>query len=116
VGLGGAVIVLIFTLILTSFLGLHYIISTIIAFELSMIWGFYGNDKWTFSTIKKTSKPYLRFVKYNGLSLIGLGIIQAVMITLTEFFSMHYTPSQSIAIIIAFLFNFIASKKISFRN
>ena len=81
-----------------------------------MIWGFFANDKWTFSIVKKTSKPYLRFIKYNSFSLIGLGIIQTVMITLTVYFGIHYILSQSIAIIIAFLFNFIVSKKISFRN
>jgi len=116
VGLGGAIIVLGFTWVFTSIFGIHYVISTAISFEFSMVWGFFANDKWTFSIVKKTSKAYLRFIKYNSFSLIGLGIIQAVMVTLTTYFGLHYSISQLIAIIVAFSFNFLMSKKFSFRN
>ena len=116
VGLGGAIIVLGFTWVFTSIFGIHYVISTAISFEFSMVWGFFANDKWTFSIVKKTSKPYLRFIKYNGFSLLGLGIIQVIMVTLTAYFGLHYSISQLLAIIVAFLFNFIMSKKFSFRN
>ena len=116
VGLGGAIIVLGFTWVFTSIFGIHYVISTVISFEFSMVWGFFANDKWTFSIVKKTSKPYLRFIKYNGFSLLGLGIIQVIMVTLTAYFGLYYTISQLLAIVVAFLFNFIMSKKFSFRN
>ncbi len=116
VGLGGAIIILGLTLVFTSIFGIHYIISTVISFEFSMVWGFFANDKWTFSLVKKTSRPYLRFIKYNGFSLIGLGIIQVIMITLITYFGLHYTISQSVSIIVAFSFNFLMSKKFSFRN
>ncbi len=114
VGLGGAIIVLGFTWVFTSIFGIHYVISTTISFEFSMVWGFFANDKWTFSIVKKTSKPYLRFIKYNGFSLLGLGIIQVIMVTLTAYFGLYYTISQLLAIVVAFLFNFIMSKKFSF--
>lgn len=116
VGLVGAIIVLVFTFVITTTTGIHYVLSTIISFELSMIWGFFANDRWTFSVIKKTSKAYIRFIKYNSFSVMGLGIIQITMITLTTYFGMHYSTSQLLGIIIAFLFNFMVSKKISFKN
>jgi len=115
VGLIGAVLVLIFTIIFTSYLGIFYVISTAIAFEISIVWGFIANDKWTFSGVKKSSKWYFRFFKYNVFSLVALGIIQIIMITLTTQVGFHYTISESIAIVVAFFYNFIMSKKISFK-
>jgi len=116
VGIVGALIVLLLTIVLTSVFGIFYVISTTIAFEISIVWGFFANDRWTFSKVTKTSKAYFRFIKYNLFSLIALGIIQVVMITLTTQLGFHYALSQSIAIVVAFSFNFITSKKISFRN
>ena len=87
-----------------------------IAFEISLIWGFFINDKWTFGKSKKTSKGYVRFVKYNFFALISLGIIQAVMITLVTVIDLHYSYSQAAGIIVAFFFNFFSSKHISFKN
>ncbi len=115
VGLIGAVLVLFFTFVFTQFIEIFYVISAVIAFEISQIWGFFANDRWTFSKIKKQSKTHVRFIKYNLFSLIGLGIIQLIMITLTTQFGMHYTVSELIGIIFAFFFNFIVSKKISFK-
>jgi len=116
VGMVGAIIVLFLTIVFTSIFGIFYVISAALAFEISIIWGFFANDKWTFSKVKKTSKPYFRFIKYNSFSLIALGIIQVIMITLTTQVGLHYTISESIAIIVAFSFNFTMSKKISFKN
>ena len=56
VGIGGSIIVLVMTFILTSFLEIFYIVSTIIAFEISIIWGYFANDRWTFGKFKKSSK------------------------------------------------------------
>jgi len=116
VGIGGSFIVLVITLAFTTIFEIFYVISTIIAFELSLVWGFFANDKWTFDKVKKTSKAYVRFVKYNLFSLISLGIIQVIMISLVTIFEWHYSPSQVIGIIVSFFFNFLASKHISFKN
>jgi len=115
VGIIGAVIVLLFTIFFTQFIGIFYVISTVIAFEISQIWGFFANDRWTFSKIKKMSKMHIRFIKYNLFSLFALGIIQFIMITFTTQIGIHYTISESIGIVVAFFFNFFVSKKISFK-
>jgi len=116
VGIIGAISVLLFTILFTQGFGIFYVLSTIIAFEISQVWGFFANDRWTFSKITKNSKAYVRFIKYNLFSLIALGIIQIIMITLTTQVGFHYTISQSVGIIVAFFFNFLMSKKISFKN
>jgi len=116
VGIIGAIIVLLFTFVFTQSLGIFYVLSAIIAFEISQVWGFFANDRWTFSRVKKTSNAFHRFIKYNLFSLISLAIIQFFMITLTTTVGFHYTLSETIGIVIAFCFNFITSKKIAFKN
>jgi len=116
VGIGGSIIVIVITFILTSFFEIFYVISTIVAFEISLIWGFIANDRWTFDKIKKTSKSYIRFIKYNLFSLISLGILQVIMISFVNIFEWHYTPSQIIGVFVSFFFNFLTSKHISFKN
>ena len=96
VGLVGSLILLIFTIIFTTFFEIHYVISTIISFEISLIWAFFVNDKWTFGAVKKTNKHYVRFLKYNLFSLISLGIIQVVMIGLVSGIGFHYSFSQGV--------------------
>jgi len=116
VGIGGSIIVLVMTIVLTSIFEIFYVISTIIAFEISIIWGFFANDRWTFGKVKKSSKAYIRFIKYNLFSLISLGILQGIMISLVTILEWHYSHSQVIGIIVSFFFNFLASKHISFKN
>ena len=116
VGIGGSLIVLILTFVFTSLFDIFYIVSTIFAFEISLLWGFFANDRWTFGEIKKTSKGLTRFIKYNLFSLISLGIIQMVMISLVNIMNFHYSLSEAIGIVVAFFFNFTVSKNISFKN
>jgi len=116
VGIGNAFLILSLTIIFTSVFEIFYVISAIAAYEISIIVSFFMHDKWTFVNIKKTSKMYLRFIKYNTFSLIGLGINALVLAILTDQVGLHYTISESIAILVAFIFNYTMNKKISFRN
>ena len=116
VGIGNAFLVLSLTIIFTSVFEIFYLISAIAAYEISIIVSFFMHDKWTFVNVKKTSKMYSRFIKYNTFSLIGLGINALVLAILTEQVGLHYTISESIAILVSFIFNYTMNKKISFRN
>jgi len=116
VGIGNAFLILSLTIIFTSVFEIFYVISAIAAYEISIIVSFFMHDKWTFANVKKTSKMYLRFIKYNTFSLIGLGINALVLAILTDQVGLHYTISESIAILVAFIFNYTMNKKISFRN
>lgn len=116
VGIINAILILTLTIIFTSVLGIFYVISAVVSYELSIIVSFFMHDKWTFVNVKKTSKMYSRFIKYNTFSLIGLGINALVLAILTEQVGLHYTLSESIAILVAFIFNYTMNKKISFRN
>ena len=116
VGIISAIFVLLFTIIFTSFLGLFHVYSVAIAFEIVLIAAFFTHDRWTFSHVKKSSKTYVRFAKFNLFSLVSLGINEAILVYLTFQVGLHYIPSEAIAIVIAFFFNYIVSKKISFKG
>jgi len=92
------------------------VFSVGIAFESVLIVAFFVHDKWTFSHVKKTSKVYVRLVKFNLFSLMTLGINWAVLVFLTEQIGLHYILSESFAILVAFFFNYTISKWITFKN
>jgi len=116
VGIISATSVLLLTIIFTSFLGIFYVFSVGIAFELVLIGAFFAHDRWTFSHVKKTSKIYVRLAKFNIFSLMTLGINWAVLVFLTEQIGLHYIISESMAILVAFFFNYTISKWITFKN
>jgi len=116
VGVSNAVFVILLTILFTSVIGVFYLISAIIAYEISIVVSFFMHDKWTFGKVKKTSRSVTRFIKYNTFSLMGLGINSVVLVILTQQFSIHYAISELIAIFVAFTFNYIMNKKISFKN
>lgn len=115
VGAINGILVLALTMIFTSLFGIFYIISVIISYELSICLSFFMHDKWTFSNIKKNSKWYIRFIKYNTFSLIGLLVNTTVLVFFTNQIGLHYGISEGIAILVTFIFNYVMSK-ISFRN
>lgn len=116
VGICNGILVLFLTNILTDLLNIFYLFSVLIAYEISIISSFFMNDKWTFNKIKKFKAPYIRFIKYNTFSLMGLGINIVILFVLTNFLEIHYVLSEGIAILISFGFNYTASKKISFKD
>ena len=115
VGACNGILVLILTIFFTGFLNIFYLFSVLIAYEIAIISSFFMNDKWTFQ-VKKISSTHIRFVKYNTFSLMGLGVNMSILFLLTNFLEIHYVLSETIAIFIAFTFNYTASKKISFKN
>lgn len=115
VGTISSLLLLLLTALLTTFVHIFYAYSVIIGFELSLIVGFFLHDKWTFTKVKKSARK-MRFLKYNLFSLIGLGINELMLIFLTEQIKLHYLFSELIAIVITFFFNFVVSKKISWKN
>ena len=116
VGIGNAIILLGLTIFFTEYLNMFYLLSSIIAYEITIILGFFIHEYWTFAKIKKIKKTYIRFLKYNIFYVIGLSINAIIVFLLTDFVEIHYSSSQIIAIIIIFLFNFATSKKITFKN
>ena len=116
VGIGIASFVLGFTIFLTSILEIHYAISVAISIETAVVWSFFIHDKWTFGNVLKTSSKKSRFIKFNLISIAGLAVNEIVLIFFTTQVNLHYTISESLAIFVAFFFNFMLQKRVSWKN
>ena len=94
--------------ILTEFLHVHYLISSIISFIVSVIFNYILSIKWVFEVNhKQTKKDFIIFVV---LSVIGLGINSLLMYLLVDKLKFYYMFSKVFATGVVMVYNFITRK------
>lgn len=94
--------------ILTEFCHIHYLISSVISFTVSLAFNYILSIIWVFDVKKKqTYKDVILFVV---LSVIGLGINQLVMFLGVDFLHIYYMLCKVISTIIVMIYNFITRK------
>ena len=94
--------------VLTEFLKIHYLYSSIISFIVSLIFNYIASIKWVFDVSQKqTLKDFIIFII---LSTIGLGINQFVMYVMVEKINVWYMFSKIVATAIVMVWNFITRK------
>ncbi len=96
----------------TSILGVFYLLSSAVAYEISILTNFLLNDTWTFKDIVIDGKSHnfvTRAIYYNSAMITGaiLGIF--LLYVFTNIFSIHYVISNLISIFIVFLWRYYAS-------
>lgn len=95
--------------VLTEFAGIHYLISGTISFAASVIYNYILSVVWVFDPVGERSKAKDMAV-FLILSVIGLGINQAIMWVLVELFGVYYMLSKIAATAIVMVYNFITRK------
>ena len=94
--------------ILTEYLNIYYLISSVISFIVSLIFNYILSIKWVFDVTKKqTVKEITIFVV---LSVMGLGINQVVMYVGSDLLKIHYMLTKLIATAIVMVWNFVTRK------
>ena len=93
---------------LTEFLNVYYLISSIISFLLSIIVNYILSIKWVFDIKKKQS--FKDVIIFTLLSTIGLLINLLVMYLSVEVFKIHYMIGKLIATFIVMIWNFVTRK------
>ena len=94
--------------LLTEFLHVHYLISSIISFTVSVIFNYILSIKWVFEVNhKQTKKDFVIFVV---LSVIGLGINSLIMYLLVDKLNIHYMFTKVFATGVVMVYNFITRK------
>jgi len=94
--------------ILTEFVGIHYLISSVISFTISLIFNYILSIYWVFDVTKKqTPKEIFIFVV---LSVIGLGINQVVMYVGSDLLHIYYMLTKLVATFIVMVWNFVTRK------
>ena len=112
-GLIFAVVNILILYALTDFLGIYYILSSIIAFALGSTGNFLLNKKWTFKE-RMRHDLLKKYTKAMSVNISAVVITVALLFILTEFLNIYYLISQTIAMAVAFIANFIGNKKIVF--
>jgi dolichol-phosphate mannosyltransferase len=116
VGLSGAVVNLGLLYILTEFAGFFYLISSIIAIEISIITNFLLNNAWTWNDRRKKGAFFSRLGKFNLVSIGSLVINAGILYLLTSFAGIYYIISNMIGIVAAALWNFFVNHYWTFKK
>ena len=95
--------------VLTEFAGIHYLISGTISFAASVIYNYILSIVWVFDPVGERSRTKDMAV-FLILSVIGLGINQAIMWILAEQAGVYYMLSKIVATAIVMVYNFITRK------
>lgn len=103
--------------ILTDYLELHYILSSVFAIESAIILMFFLNNRFTFDNKKEqASKIVLGIFKSNIVRSVGIMANLGLLYVFTEFFNIYFLVSNLFAIIIASIINFTGEKHFNWEN
>ena len=94
--------------VLTEFIGIHYLISSIISFTVSVIFNYILSIKWVFDVNKKQGLK--EFILFIILSVIGLIINEIIMYLMVDIMNIHYMISKLFSTGVVMVYNFITRK------
>ncbi len=114
VGASGVLVNLGLLYSLTEFVGLWYLVSYIIAISVSITLNFTFNKFWTFSDSKNSQRTIVIYLKFVGVSLLGMGIQLGSVYLLVETLLVYYMLAALISIGIASGINFIINRRWTF--
>lgn len=110
VGIIATLIDYILLYILTEFFNIYYLISSIISFSVSVIFNYIASVKWVFDVDKEKNSKLKELIVFIILSVIGLGINQAIMWLLSEKIQLYYMISKIFATAVVMCWNFVTRK------
>ncbi len=94
--------------VLTEFVHIHYLISSVISFIVSLAYNYILSIFWVFDVKKK--QTYKEVLLFAILSVIGLGINQLVMYLGVDLLHIYYMLCKVLATIVVMIYNFITRK------
>ena len=89
VGASGAVINTLFLFILTHFVGLYYILASVLATEIAILSNFFGNNNITFKA-HTGKKGHIKFIQFQLISMSTIIGTVFILFLLTSFFGKSY--------------------------
>lgn len=116
VGLLAFIINMILLILFTEVFKIYYMLSAILAYEISIIGNFLMNDNWTFKEIGKHNSFSARIINFNITRASGAIISIFLLYILTEFLSMNYISSNIISIMTGTLWSYTTSVTMVWRN
>ncbi|MBI4308664.1 MAG: GtrA family protein [Chloroflexi bacterium] len=83
----------------------NYVLAGFIAIELSLFFTFAFNERWTWRD-RRSGSIWARFLKYQVVNGVGMGINLAVLFLATQFTGLHYMLSNLAGAVLSALWNF----------
>ena len=102
--------------LLTDIAHIYHLVSAIIAFVAGLITNFLLSKLLVFNANEAKVSPAMEFVSYGMIGVVGLGITELIMFLLTNCLSVHYMISKMIATVIVLAWNYLARKKILYKD
>ncbi|WP_332449309.1 glycosyltransferase family 2 protein [Methanoculleus sp.] len=112
VGLSGILVNMGLLYALTEIAGLYYLVSAVIAIELSIVNNFIWNDLWTFQSARglRFGRRIQRFLSFQAVSMGGLVINMGVLYLLADIAGVYYLVANLAGILIAFAWNYAVNR------
>ena len=104
-----------FLYLLTDNIGIHYLVSTAIAFFLASCFHYLLSVSWVFRT-RSVSKKSIEFTVFFGIGVVGLGLTEILMYVFTDLVGFYYLFSKFPATALVFFWNYLARKFLLFRH
>ena len=114
VGASGVLVNLGLLYALKEYVGLWYLVSSAIAIYLSMTTNFILNKAWTFKDSMAKQRTIFMYVKFIGISLVGMIIQLGFNYIFVDRLAMYYILAALISILIASGVNFVLNRHITF--
>lgn len=99
----------------TDILGVHYLISGIIAFIIGLLVNYGLSVFWVFNNRAMKNK-LMEFVFFSIIGVIGLGLNELILWVLTDILLFYYLYSKLVSAFIVWLWNFFARKLLLFNK
>ena len=99
---------------LTELVGLHYLVSNLLASAAGVTAAYVGSLLWVFKR-RRLHNRAAEYVIFVIVGVGGLGVNEAVLWLLTEFAGLHYALSKIGASGLSFIFNYVVRKVLLFR-
>jgi dolichol-phosphate mannosyltransferase len=118
VGLSGILVNMGIFWLLTNYGGIYYLISSVIAIEISILNNFVWNDLWTFGDDPPDGKrPRLhRLAYFHAMSIGGAAINWLILFALTQFAGVYYLVSNLLGILAGFIWNYLSNRNVTWRR
>ena len=102
--------------LLTEYAHVYHLVSAVIAFTVGLIVNFILSRLLVFSANEAKTGKALEFIGYAVIGVIGLGITEGIMFLLTNQLGAHYMLSKAIATVVVLVWNYIARKKLLYKD
>ena len=101
--------------VLTEWLGLHYLFSTVLSYSVGLVITYLFSILWVFDS-RSVDNRVLEFSVFASIGVMGLGLTSLFMWLFTSRCGLYYIISKAITTVIVFVWNFVAKKLLLFRR